>query len=282
MIYIFNFAKEICGLPGLLCTQCSKLFDKCNCTICEDVCMGMANCCRGFLDKPLSSYVVVTGLLSLVELGLCASVLNAAVTDECTVKAPGVGMHIHSWLVIQMGFAGLNLLFAPYFQGRVWQNLLEQVQAAGGLRGKIGKEMVQSSFKHVFLHDFGVLFYFIALVASFFWSWNGSNWGGYPFCNPDGGTANAAWLGMCLFWVAFLYSVSWYWCSCCAKSVDPSSLRDDLEKAGAAPGVPAGDGDASSNQALYYGRGPTSTQGNLVQGGVAPAYQPVATGGPRR
>lgn len=282
MIYIFNFFKEICSLPGRLCTACGHIFDQCHCTICTEACEAMGNCCRGFLDKPLSSYIVLSGLISLLELFLCFSSMNAPSLRSCKGTSHTLGVGVHSWLVIQMGFAGLNLLFAPYFQGKVWKDLLRKVQAQGAAaRGKIGKDVVQSSFKDVFLHDFGVLFYFFALIASFLWSLNGSNWQNHMYCNPDGGTANAAFLGMSLFWVAFLYSVMWYWCSCCAKSVDPAAVRADLERQPPVPAYPAegrGADDASASQALYYGRGPTGTQSNLVQAPAGPQYMPVAQG----
>uniref|UniRef100_A0A7S4Q0A8 Uncharacterized protein n=1 Tax=Alexandrium monilatum TaxID=311494 RepID=A0A7S4Q0A8_9DINO len=277
MIYIFNCAKEICGLPARACHAFSQLCDYINCQPCQDACEVLANCCRGFTDKPLSSYVILTGLLSICELVLCLSAFNSPMLEGCTVRSHTMKVGVRSWLVIQIGFAGLNLLFAPYFQGQVWQNILVEVQTTG-LRGKIGKDVVQGSFKHVFLHDFGVLFYFFALVASFLWSMSGSHWQFKAYCNPDGSVANAAWFGMCLFWVAALYSLAWYWCSCCARSVDPEAVRHDLEQRG-----PVGEeGEARASQALYHGQGPAGTQTNLVQSGVAPQYAPVRQGTGRR
>uniref|UniRef100_A0A7S1QIW9 Uncharacterized protein n=1 Tax=Alexandrium catenella TaxID=2925 RepID=A0A7S1QIW9_ALECA len=284
MIYIFNFFRDICGLPGRLCTECGKLCDQCHCTICQEACVSLSGCCSNFLDKPLASYVVISGLMSLFEIALCVSSMNARSLGGCRGTSHALGVGIRSWLVVQIGFAGLNLLFAPYFQGRVWENLKDKVQSMGaGTRGTIGKDVVQSSFKDVFLHDFGVLFYFFALIASFFWSVNGANFAQNHglYCNPDGMVAWAASIGSSLFWVAILYSLTWYWCSCCAKSVNPEKLRLDIEARPAVPAYPvaAGREGASPSQALYYsGGGRGGTQGNLVQPPAGPQYMPVAQG----
>lgn len=80
---------------------------------------------------------------------------------------------------------------------------------------------MQAAFKTVFLQDFGVLFYFFGLLASFGWCYYGKDWvkdlslG----CPVKGDVGTAAALGETFFWVTFLYSFTWYNCSCCASSV---------------------------------------------------------------
>mmetsp|Transcript_86681 Transcript_86681/g.240377 ORF Transcript_86681/g.240377 Transcript_86681/m.240377 type:complete len:298 (-) Transcript_86681:160-1053(-) len=281
MIYVFTCVKEICGLPGKLCTECSKLCNQLNCQPCQEVCDAAANCCRGFLDKPLSSYVLITSGLSFGELASCASAFNAPELRGCEVRtsdSPGPEVGVHSWLVGQMAFAGINLLFAPYFQNQVWHNLVEQVQSLGPAQAKVPKKVVQNSFKHVFLHDFGVLFYFFTLIGSFIWSLHGQEWRYRgPSCNPDGATEWAAYLGTCLFWVAFFYSLCWYWCECCARSVDPSALGLGQQEYGQpVPGGPAA-GFADASQALYYGQGHQGTQAPLGFAGVPAAPQRAGT-----
>lgn len=276
MIYIFSCAKEICSIPGKLCGECAKVCDYINCDLCQAVCQNCARCCSGFLEKPLSSYVVVSFILNVIDLFLCASAMNSSTVQGCGGRLRGLHVGVMSWLLVQMGFAGVNLLFAPYFQSKVWQHLCEQVAAGGAYTGGgvIGSEVVQRSFKDVFLHDFGVLFYFFALVASFFWSMKGSDWQFVAYCNPLGFVANAAWLGMCQFWITVFYSVTWYWCSCCARSVDPMAVRSDIETGHVVPGyAPNPSGMPQADQALYFGSGPGT--GNQAQGYADPKYQPI-------
>jgi len=272
MIYIFNGVKGICGLPGLLCSECSNLCKQINCRPLQECCDAAAHCCHGFLDQPLSSYVVLTCALSIAELLACVNSLNAPELPGCAVLTPGlVHVGVRSWLMVQMGFAGMNLLFAPYFQNQVWRHLEEEVQSfAGSNKVAVPKKVVQDSFKYVFLHDFGVLFYFFALIASFMWSLKGRGLSRASFlCDPDGTTAWAAWIGMSLFWVAFVYSVFWYLCECCARSVDGRYFRQQ-QPAYHNNMVP---GTSTAKQALYYGQGgPQNTQSSLVPG---VAYAPV-------
>mmetsp|Transcript_6844 Transcript_6844/g.16164 ORF Transcript_6844/g.16164 Transcript_6844/m.16164 type:complete len:273 (+) Transcript_6844:70-888(+) len=271
MIYIFQGVRSICGLPGLLCSECSNLCKQINCRPLQECCDAAAHFCQGFLDKPLSSYVLLTAALSIAELLACANSLNSPQRSGCVAITKGfVHVGLHNWLILQIGFAGLNLLFAPYFQAQVWRHLEEEVKSfAGTTKVAVPKKVVQESFKHVFLHDFGVLFYFLALLLSFMWSMKGRDLSRQSsLCNPDGTTDWAAWIGMSLFWVAFFYSVFWYWCESCARSVEGKYFRQkpqySNEKASAAP---------TASQALYHGqRGSQNPQSSLAPGA---GYSPV-------
>eukprot|EP00448_Togula_jolla_P034127 CAMPEP_0170630044 /NCGR_PEP_ID=MMETSP0224-20130122/33730_1 /TAXON_ID=285029 /ORGANISM="Togula jolla, Strain CCCM 725" /LENGTH=176 /DNA_ID=CAMNT_0010957955 /DNA_START=156 /DNA_END=686 /DNA_ORIENTATION=- len=157
--------------------------------------------------------------LSITELYYCALTLLEPDLEQCSMP-PGLGrmVGLTNWIYLQMAFACANLLFAPYFQSMVWQKLMLDVQPVGDMRIPAAK--VQESFRHVFLHDLGVLFYFFALVASFIWSTLGSTWVNEgDFCNPRGYPGWSYWLGLSFFWIALLYSALWYCCDCCASSV---------------------------------------------------------------
>merc|ERR1712187_564713 len=138
---------------------------------------------------------------------------------------------------------GIHVLGAPYFQCRVWQKITEEAKDCGPQGGSPGdinipKEVVHDSFKHVFLHDFGILAYAAILVASFVWSWFGATWiasghaapvgatnltvvsdGAANPCDQDGYAGYAAYFGQCMFYVAIIYTGCYYCCGCCASSV---------------------------------------------------------------
>eukprot|EP00429_Kryptoperidinium_foliaceum_P104943 CAMPEP_0176249940 /NCGR_PEP_ID=MMETSP0121_2-20121125/34229_1 /TAXON_ID=160619 /ORGANISM="Kryptoperidinium foliaceum, Strain CCMP 1326" /LENGTH=122 /DNA_ID=CAMNT_0017589641 /DNA_START=412 /DNA_END=780 /DNA_ORIENTATION=+ len=85
----------------------------------------------------------------------------------------------------------------------------------------VKRTAVQAAFKKVFLEDFGVLFYFFAMLASFGWCWYGSGWanGLDKLCAVRDEVSGATSLGAFFFWVACAYSMTWYNCACCASSV---------------------------------------------------------------
>mmetsp|Transcript_44978 Transcript_44978/g.89055 ORF Transcript_44978/g.89055 Transcript_44978/m.89055 type:complete len:335 (-) Transcript_44978:38-1042(-) len=222
MLYIFNIVRAICEVPGQLCRICGTIFEQIRCQFCVDCCNALSIGCHEFLLRPLSSFVVITCMLSLLELACCIGAYTSPALEGCLAKTPSYpGVPIKRWLFVQMCFAGINLIFAPYFQSRVWQHIWEQMVLLGQPHAGITMLMVQQSFKQVFLHDLGVAFYFVALLASFWWSWKGTEWSSFGSqCNPMGFVDNAAGLGMSFFWVAIIYSLFWYWCSCCAASMD--------------------------------------------------------------
>jgi len=229
MIHVFNGCKAVCALPGQACTEIGKCCGNINCAPVKDCCEGAGKACTQFTDKPLSSFVIVTAVVSLSELFFCFNTLSQASIGACKLGGSGASIGMTTWLYVQMGFSFLNLVFAPWFQSQVWKQIMADAQESGsvltGPKTTLDKNLVQGAFKTVFLNDFGVLFYFFALMASFIWSWQGGEWinTGTLACNVDGDAGWAYYLGLCAFWVASLYSVFWYCCSCCASSVQLSS-----------------------------------------------------------
>lgn len=226
MIYIFRGCKEAASLPCKLCDALVKLIsDVCHwvdCSLLATTCYEMNQSCNTFLDRPLSSMVLITTLLSCGQAYNCAMSLNEPSLASCVME-DGALVDITLWLYMQLAFAALNVVFAMYFQKQVFEQIIigHQLPLPGDPALKIEGKKVQEAFKHVFLHDVGVLLYFFLSLASFAWSWAGSTWimGGVG-CNPGGYSGWAYYLGECYFWIACIYSLVWYKCSCCAGSVE--------------------------------------------------------------
>mmetsp|Transcript_79656 Transcript_79656/g.204928 ORF Transcript_79656/g.204928 Transcript_79656/m.204928 type:complete len:238 (-) Transcript_79656:297-1010(-) len=227
MIHIFNCAKGVCSLPGEACKACGQACKSISCTPIQAACEAASGFCNSFVEKPLSSFVIITGLVSIGEIAQCVISLMDPGLSNCVLGGSGKSVGLTVWLMVQLGFAILNLLFAPYFQTKVWQRLLEQLTPQEAQPGtKVEAKHVQDAFKHVFMQDFGVCFYFFALIASFVWSFQGATWiqTGHGGCGFDANAGWAYWLGEAFFCVALLYTLCWYCCDCCARSVTmPSS-----------------------------------------------------------
>jgi len=197
MIYIFQAVQNICNIPGLICNACGDLCSKMNCKPVQECCEAAGKQCIHFMERPLSTYVV----LALV-LGICAIATDA----ELYVQIVGL----------------VYICFAFYFQHKVWQQILasqhdrpfidEAIEGQATRMSPFGsistnklrvpQETVQDVFKKVFMEDFVVLGFFVLLVIFLVWSFNkGDPWGFY------------------LFGAAFIYSIAWYCCKCCAGTV---------------------------------------------------------------
>lgn len=94
----------------------------------------------------------------------------------------------------------------------------------------VPKEVVQSSFKRVFLEDLGVLFMFFLLLGMNFLTFKGKDVldGDPNACTVSNDTmcANACTvsndtknMGYSFFWVAALWCFTYYCCSCCSNKV---------------------------------------------------------------
>lgn len=228
MIYILNGCKEILSLPGILCkalgsciTQCGKMCNDIDCSPLTNCCFEANKCCLNFVDRPLSSMVIITTMLSITQAYYCAMSLQEPSLEDCRMN--GAPVDINTWLYVQLGFAFANVLFAMYFQSQVFTKIMEGKTAPtmGEPPLKIEAAHVQEAFKTTFLHDFLVLFYFFILIASFAWSWCGKGWIMQGVgCNPGGYSGWAYYLGLCFFWVTLVYTYCWYSCKCCAGSVE--------------------------------------------------------------
>mmetsp|Transcript_79654 Transcript_79654/g.204920 ORF Transcript_79654/g.204920 Transcript_79654/m.204920 type:complete len:239 (-) Transcript_79654:297-1013(-) len=228
MIHIFNCAKGVCSLPGEACKACSQTCKSIGCGPCRAACDAASGFCTSFVEKPLSSYVFIAFALSVCELYQCGYSFKDPALESCVFpEGRGQSVGLKGWLLVQMCFAALTLLFAPYFQTKVWLALMGDLSPPEREPGtKVEARKVQEAFKHVFLNDFGVLFYFFALIASFVWSYQGSQWiqHGANGCGYDANAGWAYWLGEAFFFIALLYTLCWYCCDCCARSVTmPSS-----------------------------------------------------------
>lgn len=224
MIYIFKSIQFVCTLPATLCKECGNLLGKIHCEPCRECCRDASKMCTDFMGKPLSTYVVIAFVISGIELYMCFLAMDDQGT--CQFDKDSSVQGFGTWVYVQVGFAILNLVFAPYFQCKVWQRLTEALKDnVPDADGKIvvPKSDVQQAFKHVFLYDFGVLFYFFAACVSFVWSILGMKWmtkGTSCEAVLLGKGGAGAYLGMCLCWVALAYLFTWYCCECCARSVE--------------------------------------------------------------
>eukprot|EP00928_Gymnodinium_smaydae_P053285 TRINITY_DN37312_c0_g1_i1.p2 TRINITY_DN37312_c0_g1~~TRINITY_DN37312_c0_g1_i1.p2 ORF type:complete len:252 (-),score=55.92 TRINITY_DN37312_c0_g1_i1:155-910(-) len=226
MIYIFNCVKEICSLPGKACQECGNICAQINCEPLQNGCTECGKSCSSFMERPLSTYVVIKVLLAVAQLYSCYGALSGkAALALCRMPAESP-VDLKTWLQVQAAFAVAHLLFAPYFQTKVWSKMLQKLRERGSAPKNPGEpltvpgELVHGSFREVFLHDLGVLFYAIILLANLVWSYMGSGWvveGAN--CDPQQYPSYAAYYGMCFFWAAILYNACYYYCSCCAGSV---------------------------------------------------------------
>eukprot|EP00747_Dinoflagellata_sp_TGD_P179645 gnl/TRDRNA2_/TRDRNA2_30764_c0_seq1.p1 gnl/TRDRNA2_/TRDRNA2_30764_c0~~gnl/TRDRNA2_/TRDRNA2_30764_c0_seq1.p1 ORF type:complete len:244 (-),score=31.29 gnl/TRDRNA2_/TRDRNA2_30764_c0_seq1:116-847(-) len=229
MIHVFNCAKEACSLPGKACTACGQVCGNINCEPVKDCCSVLGDSCTNFMERPLSTYVIIKAALGLKELYSCYMSFTDPEIAEC--KMPdGLGQSVgmQNWLYGQLGFTSLHLLMAPYFQIRLWQKLkadIQQLPQSSPGPVKVPGSTVYESFKFVFLHDIGICLYCFALLLSLIWSYLGQTWiAGGEGCNPGGHPMTACYYGMTFFWVALLYNGSYYLCGCCASSVELRQL----------------------------------------------------------
>lgn len=205
------------------------------------------------MSQPLSTYVVLK-LACAGATAFCAYMASAD-TEIAKCNWPsGAWVGITTWLYAQMGFCVVHVFFAPYFQTRVLAKIKEDLGSGGGAGKEPGSiivpgQKVHDSFKAVFLHDLGVLFYACVLVASFVWSYEGAIWvsesreiGSNSSCDPDSYTSQACWFGQAFFFIAVMYTGCYYLCGCCARSVELKTDGDGYSAPGqqTMPGVPAG------------------------------------------
>jgi len=226
MIHVFECAKETCALPGKACVECGKVAASVNCEPCVNCCNALGTSFSNFMDKPLSTYVVVKILLGSTMLYFSYSAYTSPEVKNCQVD--GALVDLSMWLQVQMVLAAVHLVFAPYFQLKIWRSVMTKMQNQPALAqgDAIPATVIYDSFKEVFLHDLGVLFYFLVLIFSFIWSSFYGSWygkGNHAFCDPGGNAGQSSYWGLTFFWVAVIYNFCYYYCGCCAGSV---KLRD--------------------------------------------------------
>lgn len=246
MIHLFTGAKEICNLPGRACTACAKCCDNIDCKPCQDA---FDECCTslcGFMSRPLGLYVVLGVALSSLEIFSCMTAIvqgtaisaeqPQALFKECHFKthlAQSVG--ISNWLHLQLGAAWMNLIFAPYIQYRLFQNLQQDAQAGAGGMAQLTKAQVKTAFSDIFWHDIGVCLYVFVLFGSVVWSLMGFTWiQGDADCDPDGYGSYSVQLGVLFFMFVITYFVFWSCYLECMSTLEIRATEYHLPQAAAA------------------------------------------------
>jgi len=301
MIYLFSCCQNLADCPAKCLTACQD-----------------SACGRIFgdlLNRPLGGFVFMAFWLGILELTICIYVAFSPEYQDkltsCRFIGKGASIGIHNWLMVQAGFAALNVLFAPYLQWRMWLELNEEAREPddpsqpmdnrtrlaqtdhGPVRAS--KQDVREAFKQVFLYDIGVLLYVLALAASFAWSYYGMTWiqeaddtpEGFNACNPDDPTLGvslpsfAAWSGAAFVAFVVLYGMGWYCMMACMDSQETLTLRHGVAAAAAvsaAAGRPipgmgglAGLGMGPGRQQGEYGR-VGQGQGNYARSGSRKDY----------
>jgi len=144
----------------------------------------------------------------------CCALTLATPLDKCHIKSYiGSMIGIHHWLIGQIVFAALHIVFGPYFQCRLWNKMTEKEEmdmpTTTGPTTISGKN-VKESFRDVLSHDIGVAVYLFLFVCSFFWSWLGKDLTEGAFCNPGHNASWGASLGVFFCWSVVLYCLGWW------------------------------------------------------------------------
>jgi hypothetical protein len=205
------------------------------------------------MERPLSAYVVFTGILSIVTIYLASQ--DMGTPAGCT----------SNMLYILMAFSVINIAFAIYMQWKVWKTIMsdenrekfidgdnptesytgqfgaaavgmlaradpnaakkaqEKVPTATAVPADPGKiivpkEVVQQSFQKVFLEDLVVLAMFFLLIAVAVLSWKGQDFvdTADKKCEVSDTTMNC---GISFFFLAFCFAFAYRCCSCCSNKV---------------------------------------------------------------
>lgn len=228
MIYIFQGFQGICSLPGYACQACGEACKTCPsiCRACSTSCVGCGAHFKHFMERPLSAYVVIS----------CAVSAGAVLSAQSSSSDPPGCTSI--FLLILQLFSVVNVVFAIYAMCAVWSKIdtpenRETEFIDGDLPPKgyafspdkiiVPTKVVQDAFRKVFMEDLVVLLMFFALLGMFALSWQGPHvvdgefGGSAPLCNVERSMARES--GKLFFWIAFLYSFLYMWCSCCASKV---------------------------------------------------------------
>merc|ERR1719433_972624 len=93
----------------------------------------------------MGGFVFMAAWVGALELGCCGwSLYNSDALKNCKFPDPAYGLTIHNWLMVQAGFAALNLLFAPYLQLQVWRRLNEEAREQDDPNGPMSERTRQA------------------------------------------------------------------------------------------------------------------------------------------
>mmetsp|Transcript_73840 Transcript_73840/g.228095 ORF Transcript_73840/g.228095 Transcript_73840/m.228095 type:complete len:271 (+) Transcript_73840:156-968(+) len=205
MIYLFKWLEQAWYAPSKACGLFERLSRRLRCAPAAACCAAAGGAFANFMNRPLSSYVVIVTLLAAGELRCCICALSEPSIAQCR------SLGLRRWLLVKAGFACLNMFFAPYFQCRVWEELLKDAGLAGSSPPRslrLSKAQVQASTSRVFMRDHAVCFYFIASLASFVWGYLGFRWTVLgQDCEGHGHPLSAFWLGSLGFAASLQYGV---------------------------------------------------------------------------
>lgn len=129
----------------MACQGCASILGNMKCNICRNACQACGSCVVGFHTKPLSSYVIVSFLLS----GVCGYIAYAASTEDNTCKYKDDAMfQKETFCYILLATAVVNVVFAVYFQMQVWAKIKETISTDGREALEIEAEGYASKLKN--------------------------------------------------------------------------------------------------------------------------------------
>mmetsp|Transcript_72784 Transcript_72784/g.151981 ORF Transcript_72784/g.151981 Transcript_72784/m.151981 type:complete len:427 (-) Transcript_72784:303-1583(-) len=284
MIHLFSGCKEICHLPGRACRACGEICEHVECSCCKEWCDELSHLFSDFVSKPLGLYVVLGVGLSAAEIAFCClSLAQTETLEKCQLKE---GMPhkvgVNRWLYGQMGTAWLNLVFAPYLQLRLSQNMkaMAAAQAETGEWTTLSKTQVKKAFSDIFWHDFGFCAYVFVLIGSCIWSYWGLDWvQAGPACDPDGFASLAGYMGLGFFFFIIVHFFFWNIYLECMSTVEvragqhglPAAAFSAAASAAAHHYLPVG-GAGGAHQA----KGPVKAGAPSAAAAAAPASAPFA------
>merc|ERR1740138_1125777 len=125
MIHIFSGCQAICSLPGMMCKACGQACQQLNCSWLKTGCEFCGKGCTHFMERPLSTYVLIMVLLCFAQFHACYVAITEETGSDGCVFPEDASLDFASWVYAMIGFALVNLIFAPYFQYKVWADIQE-------------------------------------------------------------------------------------------------------------------------------------------------------------
>lgn len=104
--------------PGICQTLCSPL---------QSCCSNVGNSFKQFTERPLSTYVVVSFVVSGVSCYLAYSGLQSPLPENSGIDTPDTCSS--NFLYIVVGFAVVNIIFAWFLQNQVWREIMNNRDA---------------------------------------------------------------------------------------------------------------------------------------------------------
>lgn len=169
-------------------------------------------------------YAFVAVVLSGVEIVLCVFAILEKIHEVCEVPDEILGgvleqkLGIKASLDVHMAFAWLHMIFGPYIQYRLFEELKQEARTWHTVEDVADDEVdlsstrVKGAFSDVFKYDIGVCLYVFALFGSLAWSVLLLTWADADSdCDPEGYVSRTAQTGIGFFVFVMIYSILW-WC----------------------------------------------------------------------